>query len=253
MIDIIVHGSIIQDLVSYTDQFPRPGETVRGTFATSSGGKGANQAAQAAMLGAKVYMIGTVGKDAFGKSNVDNLKAFGVKTEYIENSASGKTGCATIIVTKEGENSIVISPGANLECSASRINELEKVVSSAKLAEYLAGQIVRTIEDAQQITRRLLDTGPSIVILTLGAKGVVYGTKYGDSGHIMVPSVKVVETTGAGDSFCGALVYFLVKRPELELKEQIRRAAHISTYSVQRKGTRDSYPWPKDLPSDILM
>ncbi|VDN87049.1 unnamed protein product [Brugia pahangi] len=58
MIDIVVYGSIAQDLVSYTDQFPRPGETIKGTFETSSGGKGANQAAQAAMLGATVYIIG---------------------------------------------------------------------------------------------------------------------------------------------------------------------------------------------------
>lgn len=57
---------------------------------------------------------------------------------------------------------------------------------------------------------------------------------------------------GAGDSFCGAFAYFLVKRPELALEEQIRRAAVIASYSVQRKGTRDSYPWPKDLPEELL-
>uniref|UniRef100_A0A0R3RRU0 Ribokinase n=1 Tax=Elaeophora elaphi TaxID=1147741 RepID=A0A0R3RRU0_9BILA len=307
MFDIVVYGSIAQDLVSYTDQFPRPGETIKGTFATSPGGKGANQAAQAAMLGATVCMIGRVGKDVFGASNVDNLRSFGVNTEYIDVSDSGKTGAATIIVTKDGENSIVISPGANMECLSSRIDELEQVVASAKLilcqnetvhesvkrifelarkhnvqtflnyapvevtfaksilkladilcaneieAEYLADQHIETTEDAKKAVRKLLEGGPLIVILTLGAKGVTYASKQGDSGHIMVPAVKVIETTGAGDSFCGALAYFLVKRPELELKEQIRRAAYIATLSVQRKGTRDSYLWPKDLPPNLLM
>ncbi|CAG9530503.1 unnamed protein product [Cercopithifilaria johnstoni] len=307
MVDIIVYGSIAQDLVSYTDQFPRPGETIKGTFATSPGGKGANQAAQAAMLGAAVCMIGRVGKDAFGASNVSNLKSFGVNTEYIDVSDSEKTGCSTIIVTKDGENSIVIAPGANQECLISRINELEGVIATAKLvlcqnetaydsvrrifelarkhnvqtflnyapveetfaknilkladilcaneieSEYLSDQHIESIEDAQKAANKLLEAGPLIVILTLGAKGVTYASKQGDSGHVTVPAVEVVETTGAGDSFCGAFAYFLVKRPELQLNEQIRRAAYISTLSVQRKGTRDSYLWPKDLPPNLLM
>ncbi|KAK6103030.1 ribokinase [Brugia pahangi] len=306
MIDIVVYGSIAQDLVSYTDQFPRPGETIKGTFETSSGGKGANQAAQAAMLGATVYIIGKVGKDVFGVSNVENLKTFGVNTKYIEMSESRKTGCATVIVTKDGENSIVIAPGANLESLSLPIDKLDEIIANTKLVlcqnetiyesvrrifelarkhnvqtflnyapvevtfaksilkladilctneietEYLADQRIETIEDAQESAKKLLQAGPSIVILTLGAKGVTYATKQGDSGHITVPTVKVVETTGAGDSFCGAFAYFFVKRPELKLKEQIRRAAYISTLSVQRKGSRDSYLWPKDLPPDLL-
>ncbi|KAL3993635.1 ribokinase [Acanthocheilonema viteae] len=307
MVDIVVYGSIVQDLVSYTDRFPQPGETIKGTFTTSPGGKGANQAAQAAMLGATVCMIGRVGKDVFGTSNVDNLRSFGVNTEYIDVSESGKTGCATIIVTKDGQNSIVVAPGANLECLISRIDELEEVVASAKLVlcqnetayesvkrifelarkhnvqtflnyapveetfvknilkladilcvneietEYLTDQHIESIEDAQKTARKLLEAGPLIVILTLGAKGVTYASKQGDFGYITVPTVKVVETTGAGDSFCGAFAYFLVKRPELELKEQIRRAAYISTFSVQQKGTRDSFLWPKDLPPNLFM
>ncbi|VDK75410.1 unnamed protein product [Onchocerca ochengi] len=307
MVDIVVHGSIIQDLVSYTDHFPRPGETIKGTFALSSGGKGANQAAQAALLGATVCMIGRVGNDVFGASNVDNLRSFGVNTEHVDVSDSAKTGCATIIVTKEGENSIVIAPGANLETSPSRIDELEKVIASTKLvlcqnetayesvkrifelarkhnvqtflnfapveetfgknilkltdilcaneieAEYLANQHIESIEDAQKAAKKLLEAGPLIVILTLGEKGAIYDSKHGDSGHITVPRVEVVETTGAGDSFCGAFAYFHVKRPELELKEQIRRAAYISTLSVQRKGTRDSYLSPKDLSPNLFL
>ncbi|VDK84422.1 unnamed protein product [Litomosoides sigmodontis] len=346
MVDIVVYGSIAQDFVScensnyrsacvlkrqlvfccrlplvffslklttcwtclsYTDQFPRPGETIKGEFTTSPGGKGANQAAQAAMLGATVYMIGSVGKDMFGPTNLANLRSFGVNTDYVEVSESGRTGCATIIVTKDGQNSIVIAPGANMECLTPRIDKLERIVVAAKLVlcqnetthesvrsifelarkhnvqtflnyapveetfaksilklvdilcaneietEYLVDEHVESIEDAQKAARKLLGAGPLIVILTLGAKGVTYASKHGDSGHITVPTVKVVETTGAGDSFCGAFAYFLVKRPELELKEQIRRAAYISTLSVQQKGSRDSYLWPKHLPPNILM
>ncbi|KAM3719999.1 Ribokinase [Dirofilaria immitis] len=284
MVDIVVYGSIIQDLVSYTDHFPRPGETIKGTFTMSPGGKGANQAAQAAMLGATVCMIGTVGKDVFGTNNVNNLKSFGINTENVVISDNARTGCATIIVTKEGENSIVIAPGANMESLSSRIDELEKVVASAKLLlcqnetayefvkrifelakkhnvqtflnfapiEESFDQHIESIETAQKAAKKLLEAGPRIVILTLGEKGAVYSSKHGDSGHIAVPEVKVVETTGAGDSFCGAFAYFYVKRSELELKEQIRRATYIATLSVQRKGTRDSYLWPKDLPPNLL-
>ncbi|VDK54245.1 unnamed protein product [Gongylonema pulchrum] len=118
--------------------------------------------------------------------------------------------------------------------------------------EYLADCAVKTVDDARKATRKLLELGPSIVITTLGSKGAVYETKDGKTGHVTVPPVQAVETTGAGDSFCGALAYFLVKRPELELEDQIRRAALIASYSVQRKGTRDSYPWPKDLPTELL-
>ncbi|MCP9261779.1 Rk protein [Dirofilaria immitis] len=261
----------------------------------SPGGKGANQAAQAAMLecysmhdwndGQKraewkdellsICAIVEVGKDVFGTNNVNNLKSFGINTENVVISDNTRTGCATIIVTKEGENSIVIAPGANMESLSSRIDELEKVVASAKLllcqnetayefvkrifelaknimvrplsleAEYLSDQHIESIETAQKAAKKLLEAGPRIVILTLGEKGAVYSSKHGDSGHIAVPEVKVVETTGAGDSFCGAFAYFYVKRSELELKEQIRRATYIATLSVQRKGTRDSYLWPK--------
>ncbi|KAM3715750.1 Ribokinase [Dirofilaria immitis] len=199
-------------------------------------------------------------------------------------SDNARTGCATIIVTKEGENSIVIAPGANMESLSSRIDELEKVVASAKLLlcqnetayefvkrifelakkhnvqtflnfapiEESFDQHIESIETAQKAAKKLLEAGPRIVILTLGEKGAVYSSKHGDSGHIAVPEVKVVETTGAGDSFCGAFAYFYVKRSELELKEQIRRATYIATLSVQRKGTRDSYLWPKDLPPNLL-
>ncbi|VDN08105.1 unnamed protein product [Thelazia callipaeda] len=305
-IDIIVHGSIVQDFVSYTEEFPRLGETVRGTFSDAPGGKGANQAAQAALLGANVCMIGMVGNDVFGSSNINNLKEFGVNTEYIRVSERNKTGCATIIVTKDGQNSIIIAPGANLETPPNQIDELEETIASTKMVlcqnetahdsikrifelakkynvrtffnyapidkkfdknilkltdilcvneiegEHLSGQQVRTIKDALKITKILFDFGPSIVIMTLGSQGVVYNFEDIESGHIVVPSVKVVDTTGAGDSFCGALAYFLVKRPELELKEQIRRAAHISAYSVQRVGTRDSYLRRSEVPDDLL-
>ncbi|TKR81247.1 hypothetical protein L596_015150 [Steinernema carpocapsae] len=84
--DVVVFGSIVHDLVSYTDRFPRPGESVRGNlFQSGSGGKGANQCVAAARLGSSVGIIARVGNDIFGPINIENLKKAGVDTQNIRN------------------------------------------------------------------------------------------------------------------------------------------------------------------------
>lgn len=114
MPDVVVLGSLNMDLVVRTERMPRPGETVMGErFVTVPGGKGANQAAAAARLGASVEMIGRVGADAFGPSLVTNMRAQGVGVEHIAVDQRANTGVALIIVDGEGENSIVVVPGAN--------------------------------------------------------------------------------------------------------------------------------------------
>ncbi|KAK0404716.1 hypothetical protein QR680_017596 [Steinernema hermaphroditum] len=132
--DVVVFGSIVHDLISYTERFPRPGESVRGKhFQSGSGGKGANQAVAAARLGSSTGIIGRVGADIFGPLNIDNLAKAGVDTSNVEKSETSSTGTATITVSSEGENSIVVTLGANLEVSTTRAEELESYIAGHKL------------------------------------------------------------------------------------------------------------------------
>lgn len=111
---VFVVGSINVDLVCRAARHPRPGETITGTnFATHPGGKGANQAVAAARLGADTWMVGRVGDDSFGAEQVAFLSAQGVQTKHVKRTAELATGVALIVVSEDGENSIVVVPGAN--------------------------------------------------------------------------------------------------------------------------------------------
>ena len=95
------------------ERIPVAGETIPGTdFETHPGGKGANQAAAVARLGYPVHMIGRVGSDAYGSLLRDRLHSVGVDISSIAVS-EGSSGVAIIAVAESGENSIVVTPGAN--------------------------------------------------------------------------------------------------------------------------------------------
>ncbi len=110
---IVVVGSINLDLVAFVPRMPIVGETITGqSFATYSGGKGANQAVCAARLGGDVVMIGRVGNDLFATQLLAGLKSEQIATHCIE-KVDAPSGSAVILVTPAGENSIVVIPGAN--------------------------------------------------------------------------------------------------------------------------------------------
>src|SRR5690242_9785172 len=112
---LVVVGSINMDLVSRAAHLPQPGETIIGSdFRMHSGGKGANQAVAIARLGHPCILLGKTGSDTFGRQLLDTLQSYGVDTQHIE-SGAGVTGTAAILVDDAGENSIVVTPGANLE------------------------------------------------------------------------------------------------------------------------------------------
>src|SRR6185369_2969493 len=109
MADILVVGSLNIDLVVRTPRFPQPGETISGEdLQVIPGGKGANQAVAAARQGARVSMLGRVGKDNFGDFLLDNLKSNNVDSKLVQRD-DASTGTATIIVDANGQNSIVLS------------------------------------------------------------------------------------------------------------------------------------------------
>ncbi len=113
MPEILVVGSLNADLVVRAPRFPQPGETLSGEdLQVFPGGKGANQAVAAARLGANVSMLGRVGRDNFGDFLLNNLTTNNVNSSLVQRD-DASTGAAVIVVDAEGQNSIVLSPGAN--------------------------------------------------------------------------------------------------------------------------------------------
>lgn len=115
MAAIVVVGSVNEDLVVRVPRLPRTGETVTGgEFVQAHGGKGANQAAAAARLGARTWLVATVGPDPFGAAARADLEAFGVDCSHLA-VGTAPTGVAAILVGGHGENLIAVASGANRE------------------------------------------------------------------------------------------------------------------------------------------
>jgi len=128
---IVVVGSINMDLVARTPRIPLAGETLIGTgFDTTPGGKGANQAVAAARLGHPMSMLGAVGEDVFGNSLLENLRSTGVQTESVAR-VSGPSGVAQIQVADNGQNSIIVVPGANAKVDPASIDRHQALIRSA--------------------------------------------------------------------------------------------------------------------------
>jgi ribokinase len=111
---IAVIGSANTDLTTFTDVFPRPGETLFGkNFEMGFGGKGANQAVAARLCGAEVLMVAKVGGDLFGRATLDNFASFGIDTTHVQLVDDAPTGVAPIFVGPDGQNRIIVVKGAN--------------------------------------------------------------------------------------------------------------------------------------------
>ena len=110
---IAVVGSTMIDLVAFTDRVPEAGETLVGNrFQMGFGGKGANQAVMASLLGADVSMVNCLGDDAYGEMTLENFASFGIDTSHVHRT-EGASGVAPIWVEADGTNRIIIVPGAN--------------------------------------------------------------------------------------------------------------------------------------------
>ena len=133
MSDVVVLGSLNMDLIVRSEHMPRPGETVHGEqFMTIPGGKGANQAAAAARLGASVEMIGRVGVDDFGLAILDNMRAQGVGVSHILSDPTAPSGIAMIIIDAQGENSIVVASGANSRVTMDDVRAARDLLAQAR-------------------------------------------------------------------------------------------------------------------------
>jgi ribokinase len=111
---IVVVGSANVDLTTFTDRFPRPGETIFGErFQLGFGGKGANQAVAARLCGARVSMVARVGDDLFGPATVENFRSHGIDTTHVLITPGASSGVAPIFVESNGQNRILVVKGAN--------------------------------------------------------------------------------------------------------------------------------------------
>ena len=132
MAEVFVVGSVNQDFVLKVERRPEPGKRVTGAkLLAHAGGKGANQAVSAALLGARVALLGRVGADAPGNTLVGNLREKGVETTRVEALDETPTRMAFITVTPDGENAIVVAPGANLHLTPADVNDASEDSSDA--------------------------------------------------------------------------------------------------------------------------
>jgi ribokinase len=134
---IVVIGSANIDLTTFTDQFPRPGETIFGRdFSLGFGGKGANQAVAARNCGADVAMVARVGDDMFGEATIQNFKKLGIDTSRVLMTPGVSTGVAPIFVDSAGQNRILVVKGANDRLSPEDVYAAEDVISSADMVVF---------------------------------------------------------------------------------------------------------------------
>jgi ribokinase len=179
MPQILVVGSLNADLVVRAPRFPQPGETISGEdLQVIPGGKGANQAVAAARLGSKVSMLGRVGKDNFGDFLLDNLGSNKVDSQFVKRD-DASTGTAIIVVDSNGQNSIVLSAGANGKVSAADVENasflnhdllllqleipIPTVLAAARRAKENNLQVILNPAPAQKVSDELVGLADFII------------------------------------------------------------------------------------------
>lgn len=164
---IVVVGSSNMDLVVKTPRIPGAGETILGgDFLTIPGGKGANQAVAAARLSADVFFIAKLGDDIFGSQSLTNFKKVGINTTYVTQTKQAPSGVALINIDNNGNNIIIVAPGANGILSPDDVKQAEPdIASSGALVAQLEIPI-ETVEFAAEIAHKhnvpfILDPAPA--------------------------------------------------------------------------------------------
>ena len=159
---ITVVGSLNMDLIARTPRFPQPGETIIGDeFHTAPGGKGANQAVAAARLGARVSMVGRVGRDAFAESLLNNLAAAGADHTFVIHDPEAATGVALIAVDDAGQNSIIVASGANARLSPVDVDGAEAAIAGA---DALLLQLESPLETVTRAAKVACAHGVSVIL-----------------------------------------------------------------------------------------
>jgi len=258
-VELTVVGSINLDLVARVERLPRAGETLSGhDFQRFPGGKGANQAVAAAKLGADVRMVGAVGHDPLAEEALAGLRAAGVELDL---HRADTTGIALILVDDEGENQIVVVPGANAALPPSSpggavLCQLEVptavVEAAAQGAEFFAlnaapAKPVDLEPDlliVNQLEHEIASRG-KLVAVTYGAEGAALFENGVEIARASPPRVDAVDGTAAGDSFAACLVVSLLEGRSRE--DALTRACAAGALAASRIGAQPSLPTAAEI------
>lgn len=239
MVDVCVVGSANLDIVAMTPRLPAPGETVSGTsYAEHAGGKGLNQAVAAARAGASCVLAAALGDDDASEQLLRVLDRDGIDIRLVQRVPRTPTGRAVITVNDDGENTIVVVPGANGMLAPTPLPQARVVLAQLEIpldvvtdafsqarrfgaitilnpapAVDVPDEMLRVcrivIPNQHERSRlgdieRLFALGVELVITTMGSDGVEVITP---DRRTVLPAFPVtpVDTTGAGDAFCGAM------------------------------------------------
>ncbi len=239
---IAVLGSINLDIVASVERLPAAGETVSGAALNRyPGGKGANQALAARRLGASVVLLGCIGDDAEGREALDLLQTGGVDLSACTTVPGHHTGLALITVSAQGENQIVVAPGANralrgraaaLPAADALIAQLEVPVDEVcDAAAAFAGLVCLNLAPAIPVPAQLpgladvivvneteaawygeqLHNYPGLLAVTRGRAGAILYRAGSEVARATPPPVHAIDTTGAGDCFTAALTLALIE------------------------------------------
>jgi ribokinase len=265
---VAVVGSTNLDLVARVRDLPKPGETVTGAeLARLPGGKGANQAVAASRLGASVRFVGAVGDDEFGSLAVQGLREAGVDLSRVQVVAT-PTGIALILVDDEGENQIVVVPGANHTLDPDRIEmgEADALICQLEITDAAIREALAQTDaffclnaaPAREVSPDILEGADLIVansfeLDALGSSplGALFALTLGEEGALLIddgeevararpPKVDAVDGTAAGDAFTACLVVSLLEGRDRE--EALRRACAAGALAASRPGSQPSLP-----------
>jgi ribokinase len=267
MADVVVCGSMNMDVFAYANRLPVPGETLSDAeLEYAAGGKGANQAVAAARLGVATAFVGARGDDGFGVSVLRSLEQAQVDTDAVLIVDQQPTGVALILVGGDGENQIVVAPGANRHPSTPPdglegkvwVTQAETPAETAeatlRAARASGGTALVNPAPAGRLPRDLVrrfdvavvnetelealgDDRPPTVVLTLGAGGA---RLWPDGPLLPVFPAKAVDTTGAGDALVGALAAGLAEG--MGMTDALRLGMAAAAVCVERRGCQPAMP-----------
>jgi ribokinase len=276
MVTITVIGSVNLDIVARAPRLPVAGETVTGAeLFRFPGGKGANQALAARRLGAAVRLVACVGDDAAADEALDLLREGGVDLGDCSTLRDVATGTALIAVAPDGDNQIVVAPGANARLTPERVPALDSdavicqlevpVDTIADIAARFGGFFCINLAPARHIDVAVLQRADLVVVnetesawygAALKACGGMIATTRGAAmatlergGEIIAearpPSVNAVDATGAGDAFTAALTVALVEgRPPADA---LQFACTAGAVAATKMGAQPALPYREEL------
>jgi ribokinase len=253
---VVVVGSLHYDMIVNSTRLPHIGETLPGTsWASKCGGKGGNQAVEAARHGAAVHMVACIGADEFGRKLLDNLSLSKVDTTHVS-TVDASSGLSVVVSEVGGDYAAVIVSGANQLLSEQGLAGAESVIrnasvlilqnevpdqvnlAAARLGRSSGAKIILNAAPARPLAAGFLSGGGSAVIVTAGGDGVAVQSR--DYVATIEPhAIDLVSTHGAGDAFVGALAARIAGGDTLADAVTYANAAAAVLVSTKDENRRD--------------